>query len=125
MKNFILVLTFLLTSFGVFSQSNKTLVKSFTNVTDNVSFEVSCEKTIKYWPNSYVRIEVNISTNYSEELLSSLVKSGRYDLFSKIENGVTLISLPNLSREIVIRGEKIKEKLNLVVWLPENSVFYR
>lgn len=121
MKNLILILMFSLVSFYTFSQSNKTLVKSFTNISENVFVDVNCDKTINRWSSNYVKIEITISGNFSEELLSSLVKIGRYDFVSKNENNTTLITLPNISREIIIRGEKISEKVNMVIWIPESQ----
>ena len=112
---------FSLVSFYTFSQSNKTLVKSFTNISENVFVDVNCDKTINRWSSNYVKIEITISGNFSEELLSSLVKIGRYDFVSKNENNTTLITLPNISREIIIRGEKISEKVNMVIWIPESQ----
>ena len=121
MKNLILILMFSLVSFYTFSQSNKTLVKSFTNISENVFVDVNCDKTINRWSNNYVKIEITISGNFSEELLSSLVKIGRYDFVSKNENNTTLITLPNISREIIIRGDKISEKVNMAIWIPESQ----
>ena len=121
MKNLILILMFSLVSFYTFSQSNKTLVKSFTNISENVFVDVNCDKTINRWSSNYVKIEITISGNFSEELLSSLVKIGRYDFVSKNENNTTLITLPNISREIIIRGDKISEKVNMAIWIPESQ----
>jgi hypothetical protein len=121
MKNLILVLMFSLVSFYTYSQSNKTLVKSFPNVVENVFVDVNCTKTINRWTNDFVKIELNISGNFSEELLSSLVKIGRYDLSYKNENNTTIITLPNIYREIIIRGEKVSEVLNMVIWMPETQ----
>ena len=121
MKNFILILMFSLVSFYTYSQSNKTLVKSFTNTYDNILVDVQCNKKINYWQNNFVRIELNISTDFSEQLLSSLVKTQRYDFAYTNENNQTIITLPNINREIIVGGKKITERINMVIWLPETK----
>lgn len=121
MKNFILILMFSLVSFYTYSQSNKTLVKSFTNTYDNILVNVQCNKKINYWQNNFVRIELNISTDFSEQLLSSLVKTQRYDFAYTNENNQTTITLPNINREIIVGGKKVTERINMVIWLPETK----
>jgi hypothetical protein len=121
MKNFILILMFSLVSFYTYSQSNKTLVKSFTNTYDNILVDVQCNKKINYWQNNFVRIELNISTDFSEQLLSSLVKTARYDFAYTNVNNQTIITLPNINREIIVGGKKITERINMVIWLPETK----
>jgi hypothetical protein len=121
MKNFILILMFSLVSFYTYSQSNKTLVKSFTNTYDNILVNVQCNKKINYWQNNFVRIELNISTDFSEQLLSSLVKTARYDFAYTNENNQTIITLPNINREIIVGGKKVTERINMVIWLPETK----
>jgi hypothetical protein len=121
MKNFILILMFSLVSFYTYSQSNKTLVKSFTNTYDNILVDVQCNKKINYWQNNFVRIELNISTDFSEQLLSSLVKTQRYDFAYTNENNQTIITLPNINREIIVGGKKVTERINMVIWLPETK----
>jgi hypothetical protein len=121
MKNLILVLMFSLVSFYTYSQSNKTLVKSFTNTYDNILVDVQCNKKINYWQNNFVRIELNISTDFSEQLLSSLVKTARYDFAYTNVNNQTIITLPNINREIIVGGKKITERINMVIWLPETK----
>jgi hypothetical protein len=121
MKNFILILMFSLVSFYTFGQSNKTLVKSFTNISDNILVDVKCDKKIKYWENNFVRIELNISTDFSEQLLSSLVKTARYDFTYTNDNNQTIITLPNLNKEIIVGGKRITERINMVIWLPKSE----
>jgi len=116
-----LILMFSLVSFYTYSQSNKTLVKSFTNTYDNILVDVQCNKKINYWQNNFVRIELNISTDFSEQLLSSLVKTQRYDFAYTNENNQTIITLPNINREIIVGGKKITERINMVIWLPETK----
>jgi hypothetical protein len=121
MKNLILVLMFSLVSFYTFSQSNKTLIKSFTNTNDNILIDVQCEKKIEYWEKNFVRIELNITTNFSEQLLNSLVKTARYDFTYVNQNDETIITLPNINKEIIVGGKKISEKLDMVVWIPNTK----
>jgi hypothetical protein len=88
---------------------------------DNILVDVQCNKKINYWQNNFVRIELNISTDFSEQLLSSLVKTARYDFAYTNENNQTIITLPNINREIIVGGKKITERINMVIWLPETK----
>ena len=121
MKNLILVLMFSLVSFYTYSQSNKTLIKSFTNTNENILIDVECDKKIEYWESNFVRIELNITTNFSEQLLNSLVKTARYDFTYVNQNDETIITLPNINKEIIVGGKKISEKLDMVVWIPNTK----
>jgi hypothetical protein len=121
MKNFILVLMFSLVSFYTYSQSNKTLIKSFTNTNENILIDVECDKKIEYWESNFVRIELNITANFSEQLLNSLVKTARYDFTYINQNDETIITLPNINKEIIVGGKKITERINMVIWLPKNK----
>ena len=121
MRNFILVLMFSLVSFYTYSQSNKTLIKSFTNTNEKILIDVECEKKIEYWESNFVRIELNISTSFSEQLLSSLVKTARYDFNYINQNDETIITLPNINKEIIVGGKKITERINMVIWLPNSK----
>ena len=121
MKNFILVLMFSLVSFYTYSQSNKTLIKSFTNTNENILIDVECDKKIEYWESNFVRIELNITANFSEQLLNSLVKTARYDFTYINQNDETIITLPNINKEIIVGGKKITDKLNMVIWLPNTK----
>ena len=121
MKNLILVLMFSFVSFYTFSQSNKTLIKSFTNTNENILIDVECDKKIEYWESNFVRIELNITTNFSEQLLNSLVKTARYDFTYVNQNDETIITLPNINKEIIVGGKKISEKLDMVVWIPNTK----
>lgn len=121
MKNFILVLMFSLVSFYTYSQSNKTLVKSFTNTNENILIDVECDKKIEYWESNFVRIELNITTNFSEQLLNSLIKTARYDFTYINQNDETIITLPNINKEIIVGGKKITDRLDMVIWLPRSK----
>ena len=121
MKNLILVLMFSLVSFYTYSQSNKTLIKSFTNTNENILIDVECDKKIEYWESNFVRIELNITANFSEQLLNSLVKTARYDFTYINQNDETIITLPNINKEIIVGGKKITDKLNMVIWLPNTK----
>jgi len=108
-------------SFYTFSQSNKTLIKSFTNTNENILIDIECDKKIEYWESNFVRIELNITTNFSEQLLNSLVKTARYDFTYVNQNDETIITLPNINKEIIVGGKKISEKLDMVVWIPNTK----
>lgn len=120
MKKFILGGLLLFASVTGQAQSSKTFIKSFVNSSNQVTIETECTKVIKNWDNSYLRIYLTIESNVSESILGSLATAGRYDHVAKLENGVLVITMPNLVRQVSIGGVPIIEKLTMEVFLPDS-----
>jgi hypothetical protein len=49
------------------------------------------------------------------------VKTARYDFTYVNQNDETIITLPNINKEIIVGGKKISEKLDMVVWIPNTK----
>jgi hypothetical protein len=122
MKNLIFLLTFLMFSLCGISQTTKTFVKNFTVVPTNLNVDIQCEKNYLRWEGNTIKIEMTISASVPSETMNSFVKYGRYDLEYKNENDTLIISLPKMKNEIVLGGQRVTEKISMVIWLPETTI---
>lgn len=118
MKNFILLLVFILNSVLLFGQSEKTFIKSFVLESSDVIIDVEGETTISSWDGDYVKIEMIIYANIGIEMLNSLTKAGRYDISNNFENGVHIFSLQKIKKKIKINEKEIIESVKFKIWLP-------
>ena len=121
MKNFIWLLVFLLGSFVSFGQSQKTLIKSFNVNVDEVTINIEGNKSVSTWDKLYVRVELIVKTNMRNEILEVLVKNGRYNFESQINNQILTISLPNLKDKIKIGELDLVENFEIKIWLPNET----
>ena len=121
MKNFIWLLIFLLGSFVSFGQSQKTLIKSFNVNVDEVTINIEGNKSVSTWDKLYVRVELMVKTNMRNEILEVLVKNGRYNFESQINNQILTISLPNLKDKIKIGELDLVENFEIKIWLPNET----
>jgi hypothetical protein len=121
MKNFIWLLIFLLGSFVSFGQSQKTLIKSFNVNVNEVTINIEGNKSVSTWDKLYVRVELIVKTNMRNEILEVLVKNGRYNFESQINNQILTISLPNLKDKIKIGELDLVENFEIKIWLPNET----
>jgi hypothetical protein len=121
MKNFIWLLIFLLGSFVSFGQSQKTLIKSFNANVNEVTINIEGNKSVSTWDKLYVRVELIVKTNMRNEILEVLVKNGRYNFESQINNQILTISLPNLKDKIKIGELDLVENFEIKIWLPNET----
>jgi hypothetical protein len=121
MKNLILFLMFFLLGNVVFSQSSKTFVKSFQLETNKVLFNIPGNNKVNYWDDNHIKIVFVAKVNLHEETLNQLVKAGRYDLETRIENNVTIIKFIKIVKDLTIKGEKITEFFDFEIFLPKDS----
>jgi len=121
MKNLILFITFLLLVNVSYSQSTKTLVKSLKLETNKVLFDISGGKKINYWDDNHIKIIFVAKINLSEDMLNQLIKLGRYDLESKIENDITIVRFVKILKDLIIKGEKVSENFDFEIYLPRES----
>ncbi|MCB0522421.1 MAG: hypothetical protein H6577_26140 [Lewinellaceae bacterium] len=104
-------------------QAEKTLVKAFNlQGSKAVLLNVAGQADVKEWNQEQVRIMMTVTLEQgSEQVLKSLVQSGRYNLQSVEENGVFVISAPGLEKQIKMSGGKeIHENISFEVFVPHN-----
>ena len=120
MKNLILFLAVLFISNFGFSQSEKTLVSNINMEVDELIILIDGEKQIKHWNSDKVKIVFTIETNQSKEVLNVLTTSGRYSIESFNDGNVKCLIMPNLEKEVIIRGEKIQENIKFEIFVPSH-----
>lgn len=120
MKNLILFLAVLFISNFGFSQSEKTLVSNVNMEVDELIVLIDGEKEIKHWNSDKVKIVFTIETNQSKEVLNVLTTSGRYSIESFNDGNVKCLVMPNLEKEVIIRGEKIQERIKFEIFVPSH-----
>lgn len=119
MKNLILSILFSLTFTLGFSQSEKILLKSFPVLSNNIEFELDCEKTISKWEKSYIKVELYVKSNVNQTILDRLSSVGRYDFESKLVDGNQFIGVPKVKIDVKINDLILKETFFMKIWIPE------
>lgn len=122
MKNLILSLVFLLSSYISFGQSDKTILRSFNVSVTDVVVDLNCKKTTFTWDKTYVRVELLVSTNLKREILDVVSKNGRYNFESKLINQTLTIYLPNIKEKIKIGEIELIENFEMKIWLPSETI---
>lgn len=128
MKSFkTLSIAFLITLISqlAFAQvAEKTLVKSFNLQGQQlVVLNLDGDVQVQEWNNDIMRVQMTISIpNVHTTTLKSLVQAGRYNLKSKLGDESYEVYSPGLQREVKIKGQKLDEKINYIVYAPNDVV---
>jgi hypothetical protein len=120
MKNLILFLLFFVKISTIQSQITKTIVKNIVTQTNNIEVAFNCEKEIKYWDKDQVKLVLDITVNKKEQILSALIKLGRYSFMETTNDNTLYVHIPKLEHHIFVAGLPFEEKLYLTIWLPKN-----
>lgn len=102
--------------------------KSFVKTLDpGLSSAIIMDVTVpvegKVWEENYVRVLLYVSlVNGTESTLKQLAQIGRYTVEGKIEGDKFVVTLPNIAREVVIKGQKIEEKVHVEIMTPGGIV---
>jgi hypothetical protein len=119
-------LTLMLISVFAYGQgAEKTLVKSFNlEGSQLVQLDVAGDVEVKEWSNNYARVLINIKIeNGSEAMLKSLVRNGRYNLYSSNKEDAFHVVAPAMNRKVTVGGENLQELVSYTFFLPENVAF--
>ena len=112
---FVIIFTNLL-----FSQSIKILSKSLSS-TESLSIGFTDKVEIKKTYSSHPNLLTTIETNLPSATLDVLTKAGRYDIQVVVENGKTILIMPNLKNKIKIGDKEIIEKISCELSLPNSQ----
>lgn len=104
------------------SNAEKTFTKSFnTDGKGTVRLDLPGTVDLKVWDNPSIRFEISVSLPTGNgPMLNELANIGRYNLSSKSEGDLLLISAPNLQKQLKVKGVELKEALNFVVFVPKD-----
>jgi len=123
MRNFFT--TFILVIFlsiSAFSQS-KTLVKNIATTSTELVVNVP-EASIKTttWDKNEILVILTVNLD-NESLLNSLMKSTRYNIVLTESENKSLLTIPNLAKQISINGKTIKENVTIELKIPSDVTF--
>lgn len=125
MKNVTIIFAIIFSSscFSVISaQSEMTITRSFqtTGIHSDLELGFSADSLeVVEWHEDFIRLEVKISSNVSEEMLKKLVTIGRYGL-SFINNSFLMAKTVNA---VIVKGVEVKEFFKVKVFVPKGFTF--
>ena len=124
LKAFLTIFTLIFAIAIASSQSEKTLVKSFNlKGMQVVVLDLDGEVEVKEWNKPIMRIQLTIVIEKgNESTLKSLVRAGRYNLYSKITDEDFEIFAPGTKKEMKISGQDLNENITYTVYAPENVI---
>lgn len=121
-KHFVSLACFFLAIGTVVAQdTGKTFTKPFsTEGAMRVKFDLPGPIDLKIWNQATIRIEISVSLpSGSSSMIDQLAGVGRYDLRSVLEGGELAVTSPNMNRVVRVKGEKLKENITYVVFVPK------
>ena len=119
MRNLIkTILVLLVTANFTFGQSSKTFVKTLDLKSNSLYIDFPSTNTLKPTKGS-VLVTITVQVNVTNSIIESLAKSGRYDVKVEEVNGVSIVTMPKLSKKVKYGDNEIIEKINLEISLPD------
>lgn len=102
--------------------ASKTFNKSFN--TDNrgtIMLDLPGNIDLKVWDNPSIKFEISVTlASGNGAMLNELANIGRYNLVSKSEGDVLVITAPNLQKQLKVKGEVLREVLTFMVFVPKD-----
>jgi hypothetical protein len=119
---------FLIITNTIFSQSEafKTLIKSVDpKETSAIKFDFRNQGIQSTsWDKEFITIELEVTANFPEAVLSQLLQVGRYNILSSIEGEVFNINVPNLDQTVSVGGKALIDDVRLIVQTPGVFALY-
>lgn len=100
----------------------KTFSKSFNSENKGtLNLELPGTVEVKEWDNPSIKIEINIALpTGNTSMLNELANVGRYNMMPKMQGDALLIQMPNMQKQVRIKGETLKEQLTFVAFVPKS-----
>ncbi|MBL7774873.1 MAG: hypothetical protein JNK89_02675 [Saprospiraceae bacterium] len=115
-----LLLSFALSAFA--QTTGKTFTKSFnTEGQGRIKIDLPGTVDLKVWSNPTIRVEIAVdlpSGNLS--MLDQLAQVGRYNLEANIQDESLVITAPNLSKVVRVKGEELREHVAYTIFIPKD-----
>ncbi|MCA0238136.1 MAG: hypothetical protein LCH81_17300 [Bacteroidetes bacterium] len=104
------------------SSVGKTFSKTFnTEDKGTIKLDLPGNVDLKIWNNPTVRVEIGISlANGNNSMVNELANVGRYNISSLVEGDVLHILMPNIQKQIKVKGEVLRENLTYTVFAPKD-----
>ena len=100
----------------------RTFTRSFnTEGKSRIKFDLPGTIDLKVWNNPTIRMEIIVSLpTGNASMLEQLANVGRYNLVATPQDNNLLISAPNLSKRVRVKGEDLHETISYVVFVPKD-----
>ncbi|MBL7779863.1 MAG: hypothetical protein JNM22_01515 [Saprospiraceae bacterium] len=104
------------------SSVGKTFSKTFnTEDKGTIKLDLPGNVDLKIWNNPTIRVEIGISlANGNNSMVNELANVGRYNISSLAEGDVLHILMPNIQKQIKVKGEVLRENLTYTVFAPKD-----
>jgi hypothetical protein len=101
----------------------KTLVRAFDiGATSELSLDLDGPVAVQTWSNSMVRVQMQITlSNVTNNMLQSLVTSGRYNLKGAPEGVNFVITAPGMRKNVRVGDAELSERVSFTVFVPEKT----
>jgi hypothetical protein len=122
-KHIYISIVFLALSFTLHAQAvGKTLTKSFNpDGKSSIVLELPGNTDIKTWDTPTIKIEFNVGlASGNSAMLNELANVGRYNLVAKANAESILVQMPNMQKQVRVKGEVLKEVLTFTAYVPKN-----
>ena len=118
----VLALSLMLTGIVSAQNSGKTFTKPFsTDGATRIKFDLPGPIDLKIWHQATIRVEISVDLpSGSTSMLDQLAKVGRYDLAAENVDNELVITSPNMHRVVRVIGEKLRENLSYVIYVPKD-----
>ena len=118
----LILLASLAVSISAQTTAEKTFTKAFnTDGKGTLRLELPGTVDLKVWDNPTIRFEISVSLPTGNgPMLNELANIGRYNLASKAEGDILVITAPNMQKQLKVKGQEFKEALNFVVYIPKD-----
>jgi len=74
---------------------------------------------VREWSNPYLRIQMSVElVNGTEAALKAFVRTGRYNIVAKPEEGFLKVFMPGLKRDAQVGAETAVENFKYIVYKP-------
>lgn len=104
------------------STVGKTFSKTFnTEDKGTIKLDLPGNVDLKIWNSPTIRVEISVSlANGNNSMVNELATVGRYNITSATEGDVLRILMPNIQKQIKVKGEVLRETLTYVVFAPKD-----
>jgi len=126
MKNLItLLVLFLGISLTVNAQTEKSIVKSFSlEASTSTVVNLPGEVELTRWDKDIIRVTAHIKVNFDENITKRLMLVGRYEIEKDHHNKTIVLTMPNASGFIAVKGIVLDEQMTFEVKAPKGYTVF-
>ena len=123
MKSLFTCLFLLLLLTKISAQGNKHLIKSFKISKQHETIVLDfpfAKANSQVWKSPHLRLELEIYANVPNEVLESLMRSGRYQTEAHTQGNELIIKGPKMLEAVMIGQVQLEERIHVVLRTPDS-----